>query len=335
MAPLWDSRPSPGKGNGMMALEDIEPGNLILEDKEALRIYAPSTHIAAADVRAAFDRLSAEDRARFLLLSDGQKTSDDYDNARLLRIFETNNFEDQYGCWIYLLICRCNHSCQPNAVVLISEQGEQLYAETFIPKGSEIYISYKGAIFRSLTARRRQAMMRSHKGFTCSCPACSMPNPGLMVSDMRRTLIGGLWYALQGLEVPDLSLLDDPIAVIPNDYDPIATARHRQVRLSEAERTAYYYVLARLEQAEGSSPYWTAAYLREAATYLLYQIADPPHVVLPRSAQYVRDWMKEASMLTDSVRPPHSQEVKSMHQQCNNIEAALAKLADESQAGLD
>ncbi|KAK4888210.1 hypothetical protein LTR27_012857 [Elasticomyces elasticus] len=322
MAPLWDFRPSPGKGNGMMALEDIEPGSLILEDREALRIYAPSTHIAAEDVRAAFDRLSAEDRARFLLLSDGQKTSEDYDNARLLRIYQTNNFEDQYGCW-------------PNAVVLASEQGEQLYAETFIPKGSEIYISYKGAIFRTLTARRRQAMMRSHKDFTCSCPACSMPNPGLMVSDMRRTLIGGLWYALQGLEVPDLSLLDDPIAIIPNDYDPIATARRRQVRLSEAERTAYYYMLARFEEAEGSSSYWTAAYLREAATYLLYQIADAPHVVLPRSAQYVRDWMKEASILTDSVRPPHSQEVKSMHQHCNNIGAALAKLADESQADPD
>ena len=76
------------------------------------------------------------------------------------------------GTAFYALQSCINHSCQPNAHALRSDDDANsnavILAKQDISSGTEITISY---IDETLSSQERQAALQDY-GFTCHCPLC-------------------------------------------------------------------------------------------------------------------------------------------------------------------
>jgi hypothetical protein len=85
-----------------------------------------------------------------------------------------NVFPPLDGTAFYDTICKMNHSCVPNAVVVYAtSEGRGLVAQVRalrdILEGEEVLQSY---IQESLSTEKRQLALRDY-GFTCTCSKCS------------------------------------------------------------------------------------------------------------------------------------------------------------------
>ena len=82
------------------------------------------------------------------------------------------NEADVEGTAFYALQSCINHSCQPNAHAMRSDQDNNSFAvilaKQYVPAGDEITISY---IDELLPYAERQAALTDY-GFTCRCPLC-------------------------------------------------------------------------------------------------------------------------------------------------------------------
>ncbi len=78
----------------------------------------------------------------------------------------------EQGHGLFALICRCNHSCAPNArYVWRKDLGQELLiALQPIQSGDQITVSYFGDRSRTVT---RQAKLREAFNFTCACILCA------------------------------------------------------------------------------------------------------------------------------------------------------------------
>lgn len=78
----------------------------------------------------------------------------------------------EHGHGLFALICRCNHSCAPNARYIWRQDlgRELLIAIRPISLGGEITVSYLGDQART---GARQAKLRKGFNFTCSCVLCA------------------------------------------------------------------------------------------------------------------------------------------------------------------
>lgn len=105
-----------------------------------------------------------------------------FENARALLdmvcAYRTNSFAlaepqlDPIGVSISSVIARCNHSCEPNAVVVFPVSGDRimrLVAIRPITPGEEILTSY---VDLAETYEARQATLQKRYLFTCHCALC-------------------------------------------------------------------------------------------------------------------------------------------------------------------
>ncbi|QQP54800.1 Protein msta_ isoform Blike, partial [Caligus rogercresseyi] len=93
-----------------------------------------------------------------------------------IRRVNAKSLGNDRGFGIYSNFSLINHSCRSNAYPTIDEKSFRLYlkAATFIPKGTEINITY-GPCSESLHQPLRRDTLFRHWDFICSCPACLEP----------------------------------------------------------------------------------------------------------------------------------------------------------------
>ncbi|KAF2788843.1 hypothetical protein K505DRAFT_420843 [Melanomma pulvis-pyrius CBS 109.77] len=184
----------PGKGKGLVAVEDIPKGTRILSEGPV--ITTPDrqqnnewlkTHISQQ-----VDSLSEHQRGSFLSMHNLYP----YNNVaeQSLGIIRTNSLPIEtngIGGGIFLEACRINHACDNNAQKNWNQciQRHTVHALRNISKGEEITIYYLG-LYSNREVRQKKLLDKF--GFLCSCRLCSLPTEQSQKSDERLTRIDHL-----------------------------------------------------------------------------------------------------------------------------------------------
>lgn len=184
---MYALRDVPGKGKGLVAIENIPKGTRILSEQPVITTPERQrddewlkTHISQQ-----VDSLSEHQRQSFLSMHNLYP----YQNVaeQSLGIIRTNGLPieaDGIGGGVFLEACRINHSCDNNAQKHWSQSIKRhtVHALRDIPKGEEITVYYLG-----LDSSRavRQKKLQDKFGFLCSCRLCSLPAEQSEESDKR------------------------------------------------------------------------------------------------------------------------------------------------------
>jgi len=212
----------PGKGKGMFALKKIYPGEIILREvplvitaDEIFNDYEKCEKF----LDKAVDKMSMQQRKRFLSLSDGRSLDDPTYVGRLY----TNDMDWDGDVCLCPTMARANHSCRPNADFYSRvDLGEmRLVATNIIQQGSEITICYLPSSGEASDKRKvRQDSLLNFWGFLCTCKECTLKDEDLDLNDALREEIKELQSCgLEKLtldELHHLSLLCLEVGVKPS-----------------------------------------------------------------------------------------------------------------------
>jgi hypothetical protein len=202
--PCWEVRAVPGRGHGIFATRDIEPGTAILTERPLVTF----TNLGAGE--AITERFKEEVARRFKLLRLEEQTAvlalhcpevAGEGAERVLAILKANGLEAWTGedaVDLYQTFSRINHSCRPNTIQRLRADGEgrqvTMTAVRRVAAGEEILWCYSNAPFRSGQARRHAL------AFPCWCEACALEGPEREGDDRARRevrrLVAGLSRAL-------------------------------------------------------------------------------------------------------------------------------------------
>ncbi|CAH0019797.1 unnamed protein product [Clonostachys rhizophaga] len=205
---MVEAKTIPLKGIGLVALQDIPQGALILQEKPLLVTKPGAPGTLEAFLSSELKKLDKASQRQFLSLHNNFPGK--YPFAGIMK---TNALPCGSGSEIgavYPTICRINHSCLPNSQNTWNSDTkiETIFAIRPIYCGEEITISYdKGG-----PSAVRQASLKQSFGFQCSCVVCSQPPDMLRESDARRSRIQQLDSQIgdpfQMLKSPEKSLKD-------------------------------------------------------------------------------------------------------------------------------
>jgi hypothetical protein len=181
--------PLPGKGQGLIAAQDISKGTRILSDKPLFRIERFGLAEPAALEKALvskLDLLSQDDRRTFLSLHNNTPDG----SYPLAGIVKTNALPlgtNASEGGLFPQASRINHACVPNCQHTWNDNiGEEtIHAVRHISKGEEITISY--ADIGTFESRRRH--LKKSFSFDCTCELCSLPEIARAISDNRQSEI--------------------------------------------------------------------------------------------------------------------------------------------------
>lgn len=182
---LYILTPLPGKGQGLIAVQDISKGTRILSDKPLFQIqgFGSELPVIEKEIQRKLNLLSQDDRGAFRFLYN----STPGDSYPLTGIVKTNALSLGPGSSvgrIFPIISRINHSCRPNTQYTwnSSTEHETIHAIRDIKKRKEITISYN---LSGSSQPRMQRLKRSY-GFDCTCDLCSFTDEALKISDARQ-----------------------------------------------------------------------------------------------------------------------------------------------------
>ncbi|BFU24456.1 hypothetical protein EHI8A_035190 [Entamoeba histolytica HM-1:IMSS-B] len=192
----------PGKGRGLVAVEDIHAGELVFKEQATIFFEGEEDSESNKDstyymVRSIYDNTAfcsvkfatelAQNHQRDEEFSEHVKfIYEDFkedktllnpvefeDIKRIVNGIHTNSFSLDFidGYAVFIACSLANHSCKEN--VGWHTVGDVMYwtALVDIPKGTEITISYT---FPSIRPKRIQYFQDNY-GFICDCPLCSGP----------------------------------------------------------------------------------------------------------------------------------------------------------------
>lgn len=253
-----------------------------MEERAMFIIQKPSDSITEQDVYKAVEKLSDTQMHIFACLSgnrprelsNGLIHSGPLDLAGIWgencfslesgveqRLFGDYVVQKRWG--LFPCHSRFNHSCQANAGVpetvsesRVGKKSMSSYAERDIAAGEEITISYKNG-FRSRTLYERHRLLK----FKCRCAVCdraSKDKTFRQVSDLRRRLIRGLIYLLDGID-ENSEYDDDDSHSRPVICDPVMRKAADNCDFPLSARLIYDLLLAALSEAEGTMDVETAA----------------------------------------------------------------------------
>ena len=186
---LYDVRKIPGKGRGLVARSDIPEGTRILSEKPLLMIPNNMSN-EQLEARLARDLKALDKSQQRHFFSLHNSYTDKY---VLGGIFKTNSMacgSDLSAIAIFPTISFINHSCLPNSHYNWNDtMGMQtIHVTRDLRAGEEITICYTD----SGSASVRQAYLKKHFGFDCSCAICSLSATHRNSSDARREEISRL-----------------------------------------------------------------------------------------------------------------------------------------------
>jgi hypothetical protein len=178
--------PIPGKGKGLIQVQDISKGTRILSEKPLFRIPRFGLEQPAIEkaITNKHNLLSQDDQRTFLSLHNNTPGA----SYPLTGIAKTNALPlgtDASEGGLFPEASRINHACLPNCQYTQNDNiGEEtIHAVRLISKGEEITISYtdKGPF----ESQRRS--LKNLFGFDCTCELCSLPEIARAVSDDRQS----------------------------------------------------------------------------------------------------------------------------------------------------
>lgn len=330
----YEIKLSPGKGKGLFATVPLERGDVIFKERQVMAIDEPSYRVTEKAVKQAFDRLSKADQRHFLQLNESIAHAG---KSRLFRIFKNSAFNDTHGSWMTFAVAWINHSCVPNATISNGDGSDELIADNTIAEGDEIFISYKADGFPIMGVKQRKDMLRNTHGFECSCPLCAAESEALAISEMRRDLMRSLWYPVNGRHVPDLTSLGSSFTLrTPEDCAKMSKLVKKVDKpLGLEQKTIYYFLLAKLQEAEGVASLAVAEAYSNASYRLYTQLSKMRDIVILQTARYVRDWFRRALELTGQIRGPLSADMQTLKRDWIDIQRDFRILCAAQYVGLE
>lgn len=147
-SPIWEMKPSPGKGRGLFAAQDILKGTHLLVETPLLVVSPPalvpgmgySLSAMAADVEHEYSRLTPEQQEEYLSCHEQRLEGDSQDESgRLMAILRSNAYNlDDGRVAIYPKVALINHSCQPNVLNADNGGTRVIVATRDIQEGEEV-----------------------------------------------------------------------------------------------------------------------------------------------------------------------------------------------------
>ena len=198
---LVQIRESDGKGMGMYATRDIEPGERIIAEPP----LATSSHLQEEWVEEA---TSPRWREIFELSQNAmhghKKTAM---GVWLTNAIPADDGEGGHSFMIFKHVCRLNHDCRPNAHHgwNASTDKATVHALRRVSRGEEITINYIHAQWDG-TRKARQRKLHSTFGFSCTCDHCSLSGAELKASDERQRRLTSIESQLDNTET-DVDML--------------------------------------------------------------------------------------------------------------------------------
>ena len=196
-SPRLAVQPAAGKGRGVFALCDFEPGEMIIAEAPLLAwdIDLTSERTDLSELEGLADALSPASQRAFFDLCDP--------SAPLAKtafgIWSSNAYVREFGdCFepeadqgvsrgaVFRIICRMNHECRPNGHVAWNHaiHMQTVHALQAIEAGSEVTVCFLGADALASRASRREQLRRT-KRFECACSACTLAGEALARSEQR------------------------------------------------------------------------------------------------------------------------------------------------------
>lgn len=302
--PMWEVKETEGKGKGVFATQDIDPGTVIMVDNAAITVRLSSPPGA---IDQAVSDLGPEERADFFALHDGGRT----ESSKALRIFRANFFDNDGTGFLFLRASRVNHSCAPNASMHATWTGrvedgisfarQQVAASKTIKSGEEICITYR-VWYESLPSWHRRAVTLQHYGFVRTCECCMLGPSQLLLSDTLRRIIGALNRALRGHKPGYYQSLEGAEELFSQEL-PSERDDPLDEPLSTQQRLAYAFLLAAARDAEGLNTDDVVSAHELAAGLLFCQIVEMEDIVVLQSVDLLWSWLRRASLLADTIDP--------------------------------
>lgn len=240
-------KPSNGKGLGMFAAQELEVGDIVLQEVPVLKIVPPKTVRGAgypqeaitALVALEFKTLTPAEQHEVMTLTYHVESPEEEATAdKLGVIFRTNAYTSGDEVGLFPKIARINHSCRPNLSYYWSTKLNKriVYATRPINKGEEFFVSYIPLL---LTRNDRQQRLNRY-GFTCTCEACAQHKHDQEASDDRRTTLS---KAFKDFE-PQLTLTPPKSVKARQQARKNARASVLLTELVHQEQLADYYAKA-------------------------------------------------------------------------------------------
>lgn len=194
--PAYELRDVPGKGKGMIATRDIDPGELVIVERPILispRLMMNENLNPSSSFRAYAERkMSQEDRVKFYDLANALRDTTVLNwDSEFNGIIHTNGFgvdwqegKEKYT-GIFIELSRFNHSCGPNLRRFWNPNLFTLTAQAVRPirAGQELTVPY---IDLFLPCAERRSILRNNYRFHCQCPYCVKSSP---TSDENRQIL--------------------------------------------------------------------------------------------------------------------------------------------------
>ncbi|KAI5362955.1 putative SET domain, tetratricopeptide-like helical domain superfamily [Septoria linicola] len=215
VTPIFELRPSAGKGLGLFACRDLPRGTRIICEAPLLEVPQKGLDVAyhaylqlPADKKLAFDALHCyvapqvdyEHVARMCAMHCQINEHDlpEYvqEHVRVMGTFACNDFILANGnIGAFEISSRLNHSCVPN---VHHTNNPALGKETVqtvrdVRAGEELLINYLGPASTYDFMHQRLQKLRDHYGFECQCIACTDVTGA---SDQRREILSGIFWGL-------------------------------------------------------------------------------------------------------------------------------------------
>ncbi|KDQ25361.1 hypothetical protein PLEOSDRAFT_1066483 [Pleurotus ostreatus PC15] len=180
----------PGKGMGLVALRDIEPGQLLIREKPLFTVPSQISSSPASLIWSSLARVTPSERDAFLNLSyvhfPPHLSPEDHPEEVALAIFQTNAVSAGDNVGIFPQMARLNHGCSSafNAVYSWRESEGVLVVHALkeIRKGEELLTTYTDT---KRPRRHRREYLSTQYGFSCTCAVCSLPSQQSRASDRR------------------------------------------------------------------------------------------------------------------------------------------------------
>jgi SET domain len=184
---LYILTPLPGKGQGLIAVQDISKGTRIISEKPLFRIPRSGIGIEQPALEKAIDRklnLLSQDGQRAFLSLYNNAPGDSYPLSGIVKTNALPLGTSASEGGLFPEASRINHACVPNCQHTWNDNiGEEtIHAVRRISKGEEITISYANT--GTFESRRRH--LKKSFAFDCSCKLCSLPEAARAVSDNRQ-----------------------------------------------------------------------------------------------------------------------------------------------------
>lgn len=206
--PLFEVRPIPGKGKGLVTRFNLAKGTRILVEKPLLTVQSTPVELLEKSLASKLKLLTKHQQRQFLSLHNNFPGKHPFSGIVKTNALPCGAGSDTGG--VYPSICLINHSCLPNSHNNWNPENghETIHAIRPINAGEEITISYDNGG----PSKVRLAKLAEAFGFDCDCVVCSLHPTECHASDVRRSQIQSLDDAIGD----PFQMMNDPNSSLKN-----------------------------------------------------------------------------------------------------------------------